>query len=69
MAKTYETQLGDTWDVISFKVYGSEMFVSDLVEANWRFREVMIFGAGSVISVPELTEVRRDAAKLPPWRR
>lgn len=69
MAKTYETQLGDTWDVISFKVYGSEMFVSDLVRANWRFREVVIFGAGSVISVPELTEVRRDAAKLPPWRR
>lgn len=69
MAKTYETQLGDTWDVISFKVYGSEMFVSDLVQANWRFREVVIFGAGIVISAPELTEVRRDAAKLPPWRR
>ena len=69
MARTYETQLGDTWDVISFKVYGSEMFVSELVEANWDYRVVVVFGSGAKITVPDLTEIRRDTANLPPWRR
>lgn len=69
MAKTYETKLGDTWDVVSFEVYGSELFVSDLVEANFDYREVSVFGAGVVLAIPEITEIRRDTANLPPWRR
>lgn len=69
MAKTYTTKLGDTWDVVSLEVYGSEMFVSDLVQANWKYRDVSLFGAGVVLIVPEITELRRDSANLPPWRR
>lgn len=69
MARTYATKLGDTWDVVSFEVYGSELFVADLVEANSEYRGVAIFGSGVVLTVPEISEVRRDEANLPPWRR
>lgn len=69
MAKTYTTKLGDTWDIVSLEAYGSEMFVSDLVQANWEYRDVSVFGAGVVLTVPEITELRRDSANLPPWRR
>lgn len=69
MARTYTTKLGDTWDVVSIIAYGSELFVAELVEANWPHREVAIFGAGVVLTIPEITEERRDAANLPPWRR
>lgn len=69
MAKTYSSKLGDTWDVISLLMYGSELFVDDLVRANWRHREVSVFSAGVVLAVPPVTVAQRDNTNLPPWRR
>lgn len=69
MAKTYTTKLGDTWDVISLAVYGSELFVADLVRANWPHRDVSVFSADIVLNVPTVTAMQRDNINLPPWRR
>lgn len=69
MAKTYTTKLGDTWDVISLLMYDSELFVADLVQANWRHRNVAVFSAGVVLVVPAVTPMQRDNVNLPPWRR
>lgn len=69
MDKTYTTKLGDTWDVISFLMYGSEIFVQELVTANWEYRDVGIFGGGAMLKIPQITAMQRDNANLPLWRR
>jgi phage tail protein X len=69
MTKTYTTISGDQWDVISLKVYGSEQFVSELIEANYTLRDVVFFSAGQVITVPTVTQAQRNDINTPPWRR
>lgn len=69
MAKTYTTKLGDTWDVISLLMYGSELFVSDLMQANWEQRDVAVFSSGVTLTVPVVTAMQRVNSNLPPWRR
>ena len=53
--KSYTTVSMDTWDIISKKVYGDEHFIDKLIAANIRYRKVVIFSAGIVLSVPELS--------------
>lgn len=70
MAKRkYTTKSGDMWDMISFRVYGSELFVSELMQANPDYVGVVVFNAGVTLNIPEVTPVQRSAASLPPWRR
>lgn len=69
MANTYTTVQGDTWDSISLNQYGSELFTAKLVAANINHRAVLIFGAGTVLSIPEIEETQLETSDLPPWRR
>lgn len=69
MANTYRTVQGDTWDIISKKQYGSEKFVDVLITENYKQRNTMIFGAGVVINVPDVSEDVQQSQNLPPWRR
>ncbi len=64
---TYTTIQGDCWDMIAFKVYGKESYMSKLLEANKQYRETYIFPAGVVIIVPEIKE--ETVSTAPPWRR
>ncbi|KUO72715.1 MAG: phage tail protein [Desulfosporosinus sp. BRH_c37] len=67
MANTYTTEQGDMWDGISFKVYQSEYYMTDLIEANPQYRETVIFPANVVLVIPEVSPpVPRN---LPPWKR
>jgi phage tail protein X len=66
-AKSYATVQGDTWDKIAWKVYGDEMQLHWLIEANPQHREIVIFPAGITLAVPDVVgETAR--APLPPWR-
>lgn len=67
MAVEYTTIQGDTWDAISFKVYGSAAYMSRLMEANTAHVQTVIFGAGVVLTVPDVPA--STSADLPPWRR
>jgi len=67
MANTYTTIQGDMWDGISFKVYGSEYCISELIEANPDYREIVIFPANISLSVPDITIPTTQS--LPPWKR
>lgn len=69
MPKTYTTQQGDTWDVISLKGYGTELLVAELVSANWPLRDVGIFSAGVQVVIPDATPAQVASTNLPPWRR
>lgn len=64
--QTYTTQQGQTWDQISKEVYGSELHIRELMESNQKLIDIFVFSAGTVLTVPELTE---DTTNLPPWRR
>lgn len=65
--KTYTTIQGDMWDMIAFKTLGDESYTSQLIEANPGYRKTVIFGAGVVLTLPEV-EIQ-TAEDLPPWKR
>lgn len=69
MSSIYTTVSGDTWDVISFKNYNDEHFVSELMEQNWQHINTTVFKAGVSITVPEITTEQEQSANLPPWSR
>ncbi len=54
MGRTYTTIQGDTWDSISYKMYGREKFMGILMQANLDLIETFVFSAGTVLTVPEL---------------
>lgn len=67
----YRTISGDTWDLISYKVYGNEKYFSKLIKANIELVDIVIFDSNIPIIIPDL-DVNFDKAlndKLPPWKR
>lgn len=70
MSTTYRTQSMDTWDVISKRVYGSELLMDKLIEANILLRKVVFFSAGVEIVCPDIdTQSSEFEQNLPPWKR
>lgn len=65
--RKYETVQGDTWDLIALRVYGSEKYMTVLIEANPEQRETVFFSAGITLNVPEITTP--IPSTLPPWKR
>ncbi len=61
----YTTIQGQTWDMISKEVYGTEMNAGKLMEANPKQLGTFIFPAGVVLNTPEIEEQEQN---LPPWR-
>lgn len=66
--KVYRTIQGDTWDLISFRQYGSEFCTPLLLEANSQYLDMVIFPSGVRLSVPDLPEGYRHSSAVPPWR-
>lgn len=67
MIKTYTTVQGDTWDVISKKVYGEEKYADQLMGANFDLLDIFVFSSGTVVTIPKLNEV--VDSNLPEWRK
>ncbi len=67
MANIYTTKSGDMWDMIALKTLGNEMYMSELIENNYKYRNVMIFEAGIKLNIP--TTPTPKARNLPPWKR
>lgn len=64
--KVYRTIQGDTWDIISHKVYGHSFGMEQLIHANLTHIEVSEFPAGILINIPEDDE-SRIAVNKAPW--
>ena len=47
--KVYRTVSGDTWDLISFKVYGDEIYYHELIRANPNLIDIAIFDSDRTI--------------------
>lgn len=66
--KTYTTVQGDTWDYIAYKLYGSENYMKQLIEANYDLLDTLIFEANVTLNVPEIgIEISNDEDQ-PYWR-
>lgn len=63
----YTTVAGDMWDLISYRIYGNERYMAQLLEANPQHSAVMVFGGGVELVVPDI--VVPVAATLPVWAR
>ena len=68
--KVYRTVSGDTWDLISYKVYGSEGYFHDLIRSNLRLIDIAVFDANIPVIIPKITDEENDNdERLPPWKR
>lgn len=65
--KEYVTTSGDTWDLISYNVYGNYNQVGPLLKANPKHASTVIFSGGIILKIPQ--EEISKSSKLPPWKR
>jgi len=49
---SYTTIQGETWDLISYKLWGSEYLLPLLLEANPKHRHILFFSGDVVLHVP-----------------
>ena len=54
----YETQLGDTWDVIAKNIYGDEKYADYVMENNPTLIATTIFSAGTLVWIPDCHRMR-----------
>lgn len=63
---TYTTVQGDMWDRISFQLFGTEAYMTQLMEANPEHVHTVVFRANITLKVPEISQA--DRTTLPPWK-
>lgn len=63
---SYTTVQGDTWDLIAYKLWGSEYLLPLLFDANPKHANTLFFKAGVVLNVPDIEE-ETDEIDRPPW--
>lgn len=63
---SYSTIQGDTWSGIAFRLYGDEKYMVDLMEANPKYIQTVIFQGNVQLVVPSIPVER--ASTLPPWK-
>jgi phage tail protein X len=62
---TYRTVYGDTWDLISYKVFGTEAYRSNFVDANPGYSSAYVFESGVILQIPVITQV--STMNPSPW--
>lgn len=62
---SYTTIQGDTWDLIAYKLWGSEYLLPLLFEANPKYKDVLIFEGGLLLNVPEV--MVEEVTERPEW--
>ena len=62
----HKTKQGETWDLISDMYYDTPHKVAELISANPKYSDVLIFDEGIELNIPIL-EVE-TISTLPPWK-
>lgn len=65
--KTYQTVMGDVWDLICYKQLGSTRWLEKFINVNRDKAATFVFRAGVTLNLPDVTTTK--VATLPPWRR
>lgn len=68
MKKTYTTVSGDTWDGIAYRELGSEYLFPQIMDANPKYIEYMVFPAGIELVIPEAELSTELSENYPEWR-
>jgi phage tail protein X len=68
MSSIYITKQGDMFDQIAFNQLGSERYTKELMEANPKYIDHVIFSAGIKLTIPDIATVSTTATSTPPWR-
>lgn len=63
----YKTQQGETWDMISGKLYGSGKYTGALLQANLKYSRYVILPYGTELNVPEIDT--SSELPMPPWKK
>lgn len=69
MEDKYTTILGDTWDLIAYKVYGNSKAIKKIIASNEKYAGTYVFKAGIVLSIPPAEEGVIQNENIAPWRR
>ncbi len=64
---TIITRSGESWDMISFRIYGDERHMHELMAANPQYCGVSFFPYGTELRGPDI--VAPSGPNLPPWKR
>lgn len=67
MENTYTTHLGDTWDLIAYRVYGNVNYTGWLMQNNYPHLDTFVFDAGVVLQIPP-PPADDKTANTPIWR-
>ncbi|MFD0710640.1 tail protein X [Paenibacillus sp. GCM10027626] len=62
----YVTIQGDTWDGISYKLYGDASQMTALMDLNPAHIRTVFFSSGVLLKTPDVQP--QPAADLPPWK-
>lgn len=70
MSRVYTTVQGDTWDMISLKVYETDEYAHLILDENLELSHVVFFDAGVEITIPDIDDSSSSdtSVNLPPWR-
>ena len=65
VSNVYITIQNDTWDLVSFKVLGSEKYTSKLLACNPELSKIVFFPPGIAIIIPDIEKFKTGVE--PPW--
>lgn len=60
----YIAKQGDTWDLISYVVYGKDIYTDKLIDANWQYAGLLFFDGGEALFIPDINTEENDYS---PW--
>lgn len=63
----YITMQGDTFDMLALDVWNDEFLSVELIRANPRYAQVVVFDAGVLLLIPRRPP--DSTSTLPPWKR
>ena len=66
--REHVTVEGDTFDGLALIYYYDEKLASAIIQANPDYCDVLIFEAGVILIIPDVSSVTMPET-LPPWRR
>lgn len=68
--RSYVTKQGDTWDIIAKAQLGREFQMHQLIELNFKYRDILIFSSGIELNIPDVNpRPSTNSEQLPPWKR
>ncbi|MGL6169175.1 MAG: tail protein X [Fusobacteriaceae bacterium] len=66
--RKYVTVLGDTFDLVAWKMYGNSRAIKKIIASNSKYSGTYIFDAGIELLIPAEEEVAKNE-NIAPWRR